>query len=70
MQERQAPYQSGGYCQIPSYEDGLTPGMPLAMIYAPEQAFTDIYDDEEGLSRGTIFADLYFPFEACGGMLR
>ena len=44
--------------------------MPLAMIYAPEQTFTDIYDDEEGLSRGTIFADLYFPFEACGGMLR
>jgi|GEM_PF-2337783 len=46
-------------------------GMPLAMVYAPESTFTDIYDADEGLDKGTIFADLFFPFEAtCGGMAR
>ena len=69
-QDRMMPYQNGGYCNIPTFEEDLTRGAPLAMIYAPEQTFTDIYEDEEGLSRGTIFADLYFPFEACGGMAR
>ena len=49
-------------------------GFPQAMVYAPESTFTDIYGDEEGLSRGTIFSDLYFPFEcsSCrgnGGMM-
>jgi len=47
---------------------------PQAMVYAPESSFANIYDDEEGLSRGTIFSDLYFPFEcsSCrrnGGMM-
>lgn len=43
---------------------------PLAMIYAPEQTFTDIYPDEEAFSKGSLFSDLYFPFEACGGGVR
>lgn len=43
---------------------------PLAMIYAPEQTFTDIYDDSEALSKGTLFADLFLPFEPCGGNVR
>ncbi len=43
-------------------------GYPQAMVYAPESTFTNIYSDEEGLCRGTVFADLYFPFEAsCNG---
>ncbi len=49
-------------------------GMPQAMVYAPESTFENIYGDEEGLCRGTIFGDLYFPFEAAscgnGGMMR
>ncbi len=42
---------------------------PLAMVYAPESTFSNIYGDEEGLDRGTIFSDLYFPFEcsSCRG---
>lgn len=48
---------------------GVTSGEPLAMVYCPESTFTDIYDDAEGLDKGTIFADLFFPFEAtCGGV--
>ena len=70
MQEHKTPYQNGASCRFPAFEDDMTGNMPLAMVYAPEQTFTDIYDDEEGLARGTIFADLYFPFEACGGMMR
>ena len=47
---------------------------PLAMVYAPESTFADIYDAEEALSRGTLFSDVYFPFEcsSCrgnGGMM-
>ena len=49
-------------------------GMPQAMVYAPESTFENIYGDEEGLCRGTIFEDLFFPFEAAncgnGGMMR
>ena len=69
-QERQTPNRSGQFCQINNTGGGMTPGEPLAMVYSPEQTFTDIYEDEEGLSRGTIFADLYFPFEVCGGVMR
>lgn len=45
---------------------GLT-GFPLASVYAPLQIFTDIYDCETGLTRGTIFSELDLPF-VCGGM--
>ena len=38
-------------------------GYPLAMVYSPEQGFEDLYEPEEGLSRGTIFIALDFPFE-------
>ena len=43
-------------------------GVPLAMVYSPEQEFGDLYDPEEGLASGTIFRDLDFPFypAACG----
>ena len=35
---------------------------PLAMVYAPEQAFTGIYECEQWLEKGTIFKALDFPF--------
>ncbi|MBR6916828.1 MAG: spore coat associated protein CotJA [Clostridia bacterium] len=42
---------------------------PMAMIYSPEAAFSDIYEEEEALSKGTLFSDLCFPFErsSCRG---
>lgn len=34
----------------------------LAMVYAPEQMFGDLYDTDEALMHGTIFRELDFPF--------
>lgn len=42
-------------------------GYPLASVYSPLQDFTEIYDCENALIRGTIFAQLDLPF-VCGGM--
>ncbi len=41
----------------------------LAMVYSPFQEFENLYEPEEALSKGTLFADLYLPFESycCGG---
>ncbi len=43
-------------------------GPSLAMVYSPFQEFTNMYCEEEALSKGTLFEDLYLPFEAycCG----
>lgn len=37
-------------------------GYSLAMVYAPCQEFTELYEAEEGFSRGTIFSQLDKPF--------
>lgn len=36
----------------------------LAMVYAPVQAFRELYDVRNGLCRGTIFKELEKPFLA------
>lgn len=36
---------------------------PLAMVYSPVQEFKRLFDEDTALSRGTLFADLYLPFE-------
>ena len=36
---------------------------PLAMVYAPLQAFENIYDTEKALEAGTLFEELDLPFE-------
>ena len=41
--------------------DALT-GWPLAMVYAPDQVWRNLYDDEEALSAGTLFRELNLPF--------
>ena len=35
---------------------------PLAMMYSPTQEWRALYDNEMGLSRGTIFKELDLPF--------
>ncbi len=35
---------------------------PLAMVYAPVQEWRELYDNEAGLARGTVFKELEFPF--------
>ncbi len=37
-------------------------GSPLAMVYAPDQIWQDLYEDEEALGNGTLFRELDFPF--------
>lgn len=40
--------------------------LPLAMIYSPDDSFDNLYEQDEALEKGTLFADLFFPFEAYG----
>ena len=35
---------------------------PLAMVYSPVQEWRELYDNEVGHDRGTIFKELDFPF--------
>ena len=40
---------------------------PLAMVYAPCQAFRAIYDPATALGRGTLFCELDLPLGCCSG---
>jgi hypothetical protein len=40
--------------------------MVPGMCYVPIQEFQDVYEPEEGFSRGTIFAELDYPFMGKG----
>lgn len=42
-------------------------GLPLVMVYAPQQAFTALYKPAQWLDKGTIFAALDFPFLGAKG---
>ncbi len=44
--------------------DNSSSGVSLAMVYSPKQEFTDLYEPEEGLYRGTIFVQLDKPLQA------
>ena len=39
---------------------------PLAMVYAPCQAFRNLYDADTALTQGTLFAELYLPLGGYG----
>ena len=36
---------------------------PLGSVYSPIQNWRNVYNLAEGFSRGTIFAELFLPFE-------
>ena len=38
---------------------------PLATVYAPYQQFRGVYKCSEALEHGTLFSELYLPFEGC-----
>ena len=46
-----------GICRTPVY-----PGVSLAMVYSPCQAFEDLYEVDIALLHGTIFKELDKPF--------
>lgn len=43
-------------------KNGCLYGNSLAMVYSPCQDFEELYDNDEGLRRGTIFRELDKPF--------
>ena len=46
---------------------GLASGAPsLAMVYCPRQYWRAISSPEEALMRGTLFSELYKPFDGIG----
>lgn len=56
----QTRYQSGAKCDL--NEQGVTGAKSLAMVYAPMQAYRNIFDPEIALINGTIFQELHKPF--------
>ena len=56
--------------RMPCAEGGTVPQdtRPLAMVYSPAQEWRELYDNETGLARGTVFKELEFPF--LGGAAR
>ena len=53
----------GDSCGISCTGWGLN-AHPLAMVYSPCQPWSNVYDPELALQRGTVFKDLDLPFEA------
>ena len=46
-------------------------GYPLAMSYTPDQEWQNLYCDDDAMSHGTIFTELYKPFyHGCCGSCR
>ena len=55
-------------CNPEGYDRGNGWGLyeyPLAMVYSPYQTFRSVYKCHEALEHGTLFAELYLPFEGC-----
>ena len=48
---------------VPTADDRMP---ALAMVYAPQQSWQNIYCEEDALTRGTIFAELDKPFYGPG----
>ena len=45
---------------------GVLAEMPLAYVYAPNQAFRMMYSAADALKHGTLFEELYKPMEVYG----
>lgn len=42
--------------------------MPIGMAYVPFQQWSEVYNEDEAFSNGTLFPELNFPFERGGGL--
>ncbi len=49
-------------CPCEPENDQVSNGLSLAMVYSPEQYWQNLYCEEDGLVRGTIFKELDKPF--------
>lgn len=57
----------GTPCFPGDIDNGIAADIPLAMVYSPKQYWRDLYDNAEALKRGTLFRELFFPWEAGEG---
>lgn len=52
-------------------KDNRLAGFPLSMVYAPDQEWSGLFEEDEALGKGTLFRDLDLPFcPGCRGSLR
>lgn len=52
------------YNNIPNYQSNLNmTKLQLAKAYVPYQQYQNLYTVDEALYRGTIFKDLYQPYQ-------
>ena len=58
------PPMQRGHCGGEGYTGWGLKEHPLAMAYSPLQVWRNVYESEDGLGRGTIFAELDLPFGA------
>ena len=56
------PPMQKGHCGGEGYSGWGLSEHPLAMAYSPMQVWRNVYEAEDGLGRGTIFAELDLPF--------
>lgn len=55
-------YQSSSISGCPGVSAGHIENLPIGMGYVPMQQWQQIYNLEQGLTRGTIFPELDLPF--------
>lgn len=48
--------------EMPAYSLSAVDALPVGMVYAPMQRYTDLYAPEQALCRGTLFQALDLPF--------
>ena len=71
-QENQRPNNPDGTpCNEGCGKDNCLADYPLAMAYTPDQKWQNLYSDDDSISHGTIFTELYKPFYyGCSGNCR
>ena len=64
-------YPEATPCNEGCGKDNCLASYPLAMAYTPDQKWQNLYSDEDSLSHGTMFAELYKSFYyGCSGNCR
>ena len=70
-QEMIPPADDNEICPDGCGKKNCLSGYPLAMAYTPDQIWQNLYCDEDALSHGTMFTELYKPFyHGCSGNCR
>ena len=64
-------HPENGCCDNGCGKDNCLASYSLAMAYTPDQKWQNLYNDDDSMIHGTMFAELYKPFYyGCGGNCR